>query len=455
MATGQGWTYDAAGNVITDGEGRQFSYDAENKQREVKDSLNQTIGQYFFDGDGKRVEKIVPGTGEVTIFVYDAGGKLIGEYSTIVETQAPKVKYLTNDHLASPRINTDQNGLVTSRTDYMPYGEEIIALGNRTTNENYVEDDVRQGFTGYENDAETELNYAIARMQNPSLGRFHSPDPLYFQETMVLDPQLFNLFVYVKNNPVRLIDPTGESVRVRGQNTIAEFQEMVGGEEEFERYFILDGDYILLRDGVDLSEANEGVRFLAGLVEAPEMYLFYHGNDFGEIADLFDGAFNDKGKLTRYGQDLKRKFEGRTRGQRPHIGSIVAVYGRPSGIQPGSINGTPLFAIIAVNSDIPIIQTGIGTGDSRNRMLESFSDGGGIIAPSAQASGIFQRVSAASYFIHEGAEAQTFKRIGFVDFRGKPNYRRAHSEAMRIEARIREAIELTGGFAGGAVAREQ
>jgi YD repeat-containing protein len=53
MAANQGWTYDAAGNVITDAEGRQFSYDAENKQREVKDSLNQTIGQYRYDRDGK------------------------------------------------------------------------------------------------------------------------------------------------------------------------------------------------------------------------------------------------------------------------------------------------------------------------------------------------------------------------------------------------------------------
>ena len=81
--TSTGWTYDSAGNTIGDPDGRSFIYDAENKQIEVKNSSNSSIGTYFFDGDGKRVKKVVPGTGEVTVFVYDAAGKLIGEYSTV------------------------------------------------------------------------------------------------------------------------------------------------------------------------------------------------------------------------------------------------------------------------------------------------------------------------------------------------------------------------------------
>lgn len=70
----------------------------------MKNSFNVTIGKYWFDGDGKRVKKegLAPnGQRELTVFVYDAGGKLIGEYSTNVETAAPKVQYLTNDHLGS------------------------------------------------------------------------------------------------------------------------------------------------------------------------------------------------------------------------------------------------------------------------------------------------------------------------------------------------------------------
>src|SRR3990170_7960414 len=86
----------------------------------------KSFGEYFYDGDGKRIKKYVPSTGETTIFVYDAAGKLVAEYSTVMASpQDAKVAYLTNDHLGSPRINTDQNGAVTARHDYHPFGEEI------------------------------------------------------------------------------------------------------------------------------------------------------------------------------------------------------------------------------------------------------------------------------------------------------------------------------------------
>ena len=84
LSSSNGYLYDDAGNVTTDADGRTFTYDAENKQVEAKNSSDATLGTYYFDGDGKRVKKYVPGTGETTIFVYDAAGKQIAEYSTIV-----------------------------------------------------------------------------------------------------------------------------------------------------------------------------------------------------------------------------------------------------------------------------------------------------------------------------------------------------------------------------------
>ena len=59
MASGQDWSYDAAGNVIGDPQGRSFIYDAENKQVEVENSLEESIGKYWFDGCGKGV-RILP-----------------------------------------------------------------------------------------------------------------------------------------------------------------------------------------------------------------------------------------------------------------------------------------------------------------------------------------------------------------------------------------------------------
>ena len=99
------------------------------------------------------------------------------------------------------------------RHDYQPFGEEIggpqvALLGGRTTTQGYVADATRQKFTGYEADAETGLNFAQARYQSSLQGRFTSVDPLGASAS-VGDPQSFNRYSYVNNNPTNLTDPTG------------------------------------------------------------------------------------------------------------------------------------------------------------------------------------------------------------------------------------------------------
>ncbi|RMG04733.1 MAG: hypothetical protein D6735_06395, partial [Acidobacteria bacterium] len=158
-----------------------------------------------------------PATGETTIFVYDASGRLVAEYSTIVADSADaKVAYLTNDHLGSPRINTDANGNVTARHDYHPFGEEIGTLpalpGSpqpRTATLGYQSDSVRQKFTGYERDNEINLDYAQARYYNSAHGRFTSSDP-YLPSARLGTPQSWNRYSYVLNRPFTYVDPDGE-----------------------------------------------------------------------------------------------------------------------------------------------------------------------------------------------------------------------------------------------------
>jgi RHS repeat-associated protein len=203
--------------VTDDPNGRQFVYDAENKQVKVLDAQNATIGEYFYDGDGRRVKKVVPSTGEVTIFVYDASAKLIEEYSTIVETTNAKVGYVTNDHLGSPRINTDANGAVTSRHDYHPFGEDI-ATSQRMSELGYIDDTVRKQFTGYERENESGLDYAAARYYNSGHGRFNTSDPIYLKDDRLNDPQRLNLYTYVRNSPLSLTDPTGLDFQFTGKD---------------------------------------------------------------------------------------------------------------------------------------------------------------------------------------------------------------------------------------------
>ena len=238
FTTGQGYTYDFNGNLIQDAENRGFTYNGDDQQTEVRDLTIQTtqqnpdanlIGRYFYDGEGKRVKKVT--NLETTVFVYDAGGALAAEYSTAAPPPTPTTSYLTTDNLGSPRVITDKNGTVISRRDFMPFGEEILAgVGARdTANLKYSAsgiDNVRQRFTGYEKDIETgtvdtALDFAEARMYQSRHGRFTSPDPLLSSASLD-NPQTFNRYSYVGNNPVNITDPSGLDW-CQNANNIAEF----------------------------------------------------------------------------------------------------------------------------------------------------------------------------------------------------------------------------------------
>jgi RHS repeat-associated protein len=237
-ASTYGYNFDSAGNTTRDASDRKFTYDGENKQTKVEslttgtNSVTGTVGEYFYDGDGKRVKKYVPKPDpepdEVTIFVYDAAGKLIEEFSSdVASSTEAQVAYVTHDSLGSRRINTDENGAVTSRLDYYPFGEEIPGDGisARAAGLEYQNDSIRRRFSGKERDDETSLDYFLARYYSPVLGRFASADPILVSTKQVIHPQTWNLYNYVNNNPLAYVDPTGmERIRL-GQHTDDEINE--------------------------------------------------------------------------------------------------------------------------------------------------------------------------------------------------------------------------------------
>ncbi len=123
--------------------------------------------------------------------------------------------WLVADHLGTPRMIVNKSGSLAGvkRHDYLPFGEEIggpqvALLGGRTTTQGYTGDSVRQHFTGYEADGETGLNFAQARYQSPIQGRFTSVDP-FGASAGVTNPQSFNRYSYVENDPINHNDPTG------------------------------------------------------------------------------------------------------------------------------------------------------------------------------------------------------------------------------------------------------
>ncbi len=64
-------------------------------------------------------------------------------------------------------------------------------------------------FTGKERDSESGLDNFGARYNSSNMGRFMSADPVFISADRLTDPQSLNLYAYVRNNPLSLIDPTG------------------------------------------------------------------------------------------------------------------------------------------------------------------------------------------------------------------------------------------------------
>jgi RHS repeat-associated protein len=208
-----------------------YSYDAEN--RLITATVNGVVTSYFYDPLGRRVKKVVDGV--TTRFIYDHEGKLIAEAQensapttpskeyiygssgllAVIEpnpSASPTIKFMTSDHLNTPRVTTDAQGNVISRHDYFPFGQKITPdIGNRTSIRGYSDaDSIRQKFTGYERDEETGLDFAQARYFSSIQGRFTSLDPLGKSEKLE-DPQTWNRYAYVLNNPLRYTDPDGQA----------------------------------------------------------------------------------------------------------------------------------------------------------------------------------------------------------------------------------------------------
>ncbi len=209
FASGQGYSYDADGNVTQDSPGQRFQYDSENHQKAFFISSNSGStpdATYSYDGEGKRVKKV--SSSETTIFVYDATGKVIAEYSTALAT-TQQVSYLTQDHLGSQRIITNENGVVieTGRTIFHMVKRSLHLNGQNGLSYTSAEQP-RKDFTGYEKDSESGLEFANARYLNSTHGRFTSVDPLMASANPT-DPQTFNRYSYVMNKPMTSVDPTG------------------------------------------------------------------------------------------------------------------------------------------------------------------------------------------------------------------------------------------------------
>jgi RHS repeat-associated protein len=202
---GAGQSYDAAGNMTSDGV-HSYTFDAEGRITSVDGPANS----FAYDGSGFRARK----NGAVYI---GAGGQVVAEYAAGAAATSPNAEYLYAGHQRvaaitggttnylywdhqSVRSSADATGTITRTSGDFPYGETWYETLNPD----------KWKFTTYERDVDSEggLDYANARFDSTRIGRFMSPDPL----SGVMDnPQSLNRYAYALNDPINHDDPSGKA----------------------------------------------------------------------------------------------------------------------------------------------------------------------------------------------------------------------------------------------------
>ncbi len=207
------WCYDAAGNVVGPGMCSTYSNNIYPNKYDGENRLTNTAAGivYDYDADGRRVSK-----SNGTLYWYGPGGQVLEEtdlngnlkneymffngkriarYSTIYG-----YSYYFSDHLGSATVVTDANGTIKEESDYYPFGGERVVLDLGIGN-NYK-------FTSKERDLETGCDYFGARYYCNSIGRWLTPDGKA-SSSKLFNPQTWNRYTYVLNDPVNKFDPDG------------------------------------------------------------------------------------------------------------------------------------------------------------------------------------------------------------------------------------------------------
>ncbi len=200
--------YDADGNltnVVTAISTNSYQWDAANRLVSITSPTNQSV--FAYDGLGRRVQDIELQNGvsvSTNTFLWDGqtlveerdstGGTVVKRFFGEGEQISGANYYFTRDHLGSVREMTDGSGTIQARYDYDPYGRQTLIAGTMSADFGYAGMYVHQP---------SGLNLTLYRAYDPDLGRWLSRDPL-------AEAAGLNLYAYVANNPINLLDPYGD-----------------------------------------------------------------------------------------------------------------------------------------------------------------------------------------------------------------------------------------------------
>ncbi|MEE8059642.1 MAG: RHS repeat-associated core domain-containing protein, partial [Pseudomonadales bacterium] len=211
------FTHNANGAITSVAAGvNNIQYDAVTRMT-TSMSFNTNVVDYQYDGNNVRVLKTVTSGGNTNKRLYvhglndypllevslDGSGKtsntfyVYGLNGLVAIEQNTDRLYVLKDHLGSVRVVIDEQNQVKASFDYSPFGMTM----SESIDPSIADFPLNYRYTGQEIELELSNIYNYrARMYDPKLGRFYSPDPLQ---------QYPSPYQYVGNNPIKNIDPTG------------------------------------------------------------------------------------------------------------------------------------------------------------------------------------------------------------------------------------------------------
>jgi RHS repeat-associated protein len=205
---GQSISYDGMGNMTVDNLGNTYSYDAEGRP------ITAAGKGVTYDAFGRAVA--INNGGAYTQIVYAPDGwKFAFMNGTAVQkymvplTAGMQAVYNTNglqyyrhaDWLGSSRFAATPTGSMYYDLAYAPFGESYAETGT-----------VSRSFTGQTQDVIAGSNGIydfLLRQQSAAQGRWLVPDPAGLAAVDPTNPQTWNRYAYVGNNPLSNVDPLG------------------------------------------------------------------------------------------------------------------------------------------------------------------------------------------------------------------------------------------------------
>ena len=316
------WEYDTAGRLLKD-DTRQYYYDATGRLAMVRDlATGLPLQTNLYDGAGNRIRSSDILAGSVTYSIRDAAGAVVTEVvdkadqpdltTNYVQHSGRAIAKMTRpagsatvqktqivtDHLGSPAVTIADN--LVRVHEYGPFG---IQLG-------LPEYTGAHGYTGHDDDAATALTYMMARHYDSAMARFLTPDPA--REFDPFHPSGYNLYQYVYNDPLNLLDPTGLGPQTGREWAVTKAHQSFASRNEITGYAYMGLSGLLgTADGIskvvnfwvfgaqdELTAGDYGAAALNGLEVIPALKWTKLKN-IGKVADAAGDAFGNARSATR------------------------------------------------------------------------------------------------------------------------------------------------------------